>query len=104
MSIDNVAWEAIEKGWTQPIGTGTDGTKQLEGKAYYIAEEKRMVSENSKSLNTIFSNVDMEQFKFILMYESAKEAWTVLLNQDEDITALKLNEMIGSHRNFELNY
>ncbi|MBA0738304.1 hypothetical protein Gogos_011683 [Gossypium gossypioides] len=63
-----------------------------------------MASENSKLLNTIFSNVDMEQFKVISMCESAKEACAVLLNQHEDITALNLNEMIGSHRNFELNY
>ncbi|TYI39713.1 hypothetical protein ES332_A02G113800v1 [Gossypium tomentosum] len=79
-------------------------TKQSEGKAYYTAKEKRMASENSKSLNTNFSNVDIEQFKVISMCESAKEAWTVLLNQHEDITALKLNEMIDSYRNFELNY
>lgn len=65
MSIENVAWEATEKGWTRPIGTGMDGTKQPEGKAYYTTKEKRMAFENSKSLNTIFSNVDMEQFKVI---------------------------------------
>ncbi|MBA0587251.1 hypothetical protein Gorai_000383, partial [Gossypium raimondii] len=104
---------------------------------------EKMAIRNSKASNFIFNDVDMQQFKFIPMRETAKEAWTILQNQHEgntvafflgkrfsktklerkvlrslpkqfaikvttiekakDVTTLKLDKLIDSLRNFELN-
>ena len=42
---------------------------------------------NSKSLTTIFSAVDLDQFKIIQDWESAKEAWDTLINHFEENTS-----------------
>ncbi|MBA0712603.1 hypothetical protein Golax_011692 [Gossypium laxum] len=42
-----------------------------------------MAVRNSKASNFIFNGVDMQQFKFMPMCETAKEAWTILQNQHE---------------------
>ena len=47
-------------------------------KSSWSYEETCKTNANVKALNAIFERVDGNQFKYIAIYESAKEAWDVL--------------------------
>ncbi|KAK5826554.1 hypothetical protein PVK06_021478 [Gossypium arboreum] len=48
---------------------------------------------NSKAFYVIFRGVDIEQFKMISTYKTAKEAWTILQNQHKENATVRMSKL-----------
>ena len=67
-SIDEIAWDAMDVGWTR-----LEATKSTWDKAALAA-----ANANSKVLNAIFCGVSLDEFHRISHITIAKEAWKIL--------------------------
>ena len=73
-AIDEKAWRAILTGWEHLITKDTERNEILKPEITWSMEEYMLANNNSKALNAIFNGVDANQFKLILIYETAKDA------------------------------
>ncbi|CAM8883259.1 unnamed protein product [Rhodiola kirilowii] len=143
-SLDERAWKAILKGWTEPMMNNLTGEPVPKPEAPWTEEEDKASMGNSKAMNAIFSAVDENVMKLIINCEVAKEAWDILqtafegidkvhnsrkpideerlaskvlrslhprfamkvtaIEEMHDITKLKLDELMGSLRTYEINH
>ncbi|XP_013713550.2 uncharacterized protein LOC106417262 [Brassica napus] len=87
--IDEDAWTAVEQGWTAPTMVMDDKSMGPLPKERWTDSDKAASKFNSKALTTIFSAVDLDQFKIIQGCESAKEAWDTLINHFEGNTSVR---------------
>ena len=87
--IDEDAWTAVEQGWSAPTMIMDDKSKEPLPKERWTDSDKAASKFNSKALTTIFSAVDLDQFKIIQGCESAKEAWDTLINHFEGNTSVR---------------
>ncbi|KAI3470674.1 hypothetical protein Pfo_027337 [Paulownia fortunei] len=85
-SVDERAWPAIVIGW------------EHSPKDQWNIEDEKVAIYNSKALNVIFSSIDVNQFKLIATYESAKEAWEILQTSYEGTAAVRISKMMNNHR------
>ena len=63
--IDEDAWTAVEQGWTAPTMVMDDKSMGPLPKERWTDFDKAASKFNSKALTTIFSAVDLDQFKII---------------------------------------
>ena len=69
-SLDEKVWQAVEIGWTKPKEAPTN----------WDDAKIKAANFNSRALNAIFSAVTNKEFKKISLTETAKEAWTIFLD------------------------
>ena len=81
-SIDKKVWNSVEYGWEKPTTPSEWQTSQKEATAF-----------NSKTMNAIFNNVSMEEFKKISNIEVAYIAWNILQTVHESTKAVKINKL-----------
>ncbi|CAM8959835.1 unnamed protein product [Rhodiola kirilowii] len=77
-SLDEKAWKAVLKGWTEPMMNNLTGEPIVKPEALWTEEEDKASMGNSKAMNAIFSAVDENVMKLIINCEVAKEAWDIL--------------------------
>ncbi|KAH1129267.1 hypothetical protein J1N35_000645 [Gossypium stocksii] len=93
MSVDSSIWEEVEEGWRNPKVIGADELAKPKEKNQYNSKEKKEAQANSKTIYAIFSGVDMEQLKMISTCKTTKEAWTILQNQHERNTVVRMSKL-----------
>ncbi|CAM8999210.1 unnamed protein product [Rhodiola kirilowii] len=76
-SLDEKAWKAVLKGWTEPMMNNLTGEPIAKPEALWTEEEDKASMGNSKAMNAIFSAVDENVMKLIINCEVAKEAWDI---------------------------
>ncbi|XP_075499903.1 uncharacterized protein LOC142538472 [Primulina tabacum] len=77
-SIDERAWQRIISGWTSPSMTDRDGDSLPKPETEWTTDEVQSSNYNSKTLNAIFTSVDVNMFSLITNCTSAKSAWDIL--------------------------
>ena len=81
--INERVWNSVEYGWEKPIAPISEWqTSQKEAAAF-----------NSKTMNAIFNNVSMKEFKRISNVEVAHIAWNILQTVHEGTKAVKINKL-----------
>ncbi|KAK5793026.1 hypothetical protein PVK06_034160 [Gossypium arboreum] len=101
VSVNKVAWEAIEDALTRPTIIAANGITCLKERSKYTDVERRACHENSQALNAIFGGVDLDQLKVIFVCEFAKEAWTILKNQHEGNDVIRMSKLLILTNRFE---
>ncbi|XP_019059044.1 PREDICTED: uncharacterized protein LOC109117030 [Tarenaya hassleriana] len=81
--IDVDAWDSVETGWNPPVLIDEKGNVSLKPRASWTDEEKRRSNLDAKALSAIFASVDLNNFWLISGCESAKEAWTTIVDAFE---------------------
>ncbi|CAM8984514.1 unnamed protein product [Rhodiola kirilowii] len=100
-SQDESVWEAVEQGWTHPVGTDEEGKVSLLAKDKWTEVQRKAEAANSKAMNAIFSGVDGKNFKMISTREIAKTAWDILQTAHEGTTKVKISRMETVTSKFE---
>ncbi|CAM8902771.1 unnamed protein product [Rhodiola kirilowii] len=77
-SLDEKAWKAVLKGWTEPMMNNLTREPIAKPEALWTEEEDKASMGNSKAMNAIFSAVDENVMKLIINCEVAKKAWDIL--------------------------
>ncbi|CAM8934614.1 unnamed protein product [Rhodiola kirilowii] len=77
-SLDEKAWRAVIRGWTEPMMNNLTGEPVLKPEALWTEDEDKASMGNSKAMNAIFSAVNENVMKLIINCEVAKEAWDIL--------------------------
>ena len=77
-SINEKAWLSILKKWSLPTVATNDMTVTLKSEKTWTKAENILANNNFKTLNAIFSTVDVTQLKLISACESARDAWIIL--------------------------
>ncbi|KAK5784262.1 hypothetical protein PVK06_038785 [Gossypium arboreum] len=93
MFVNEANWEAIGNWWTQPTVIVVDGTTRPKERSKYIDVERMTFHENSQALNSIFNGVDLDQLKVSYVCAYAKEAWTILKNQNEGNDIVRMSKL-----------
>ena len=78
-SLDEKVWQAVKIGWT----------KSKEALANWDEAKIKATNFNSRALNSLFSEVNNEEFKKMSSTETAKGAWTILQTTYEGTKAVK---------------
>ncbi|CAA7031093.1 unnamed protein product [Microthlaspi erraticum] len=99
--INEDAWTAVEDGWSEPTITDEEGVTTPKPKSQWTHAEKAASKFNSKALSTIFSHVEMDQFKIIQGCYMAKDAWDTLANHFEGDTSVKRTRLDHLASQFE---
>ena len=82
-SIDERVWNSIEYRWEKPTTPVSEWqTSQKEATAF-----------NSKTMNAIFNDVSMKEFKRIFNVEVVHTAWNILQTVHEGTKAVKINKL-----------
>ncbi|WZZ46773.1 hypothetical protein YC2023_043032 [Brassica napus] len=76
-------------GWTEPTMIDERKKEVIKPLEQWTTKEKNAYRFNSKSISTIFSAIDIDQFKIIQGCESAKAARDTLVNYFEGDTSVK---------------
>ncbi|CAM8935017.1 unnamed protein product [Rhodiola kirilowii] len=100
-SLDEKAWKAVLKGWTEPIMNNLTGEPIAKPEALWTEEEDKASMGNSKAMNTIFSVVDENVMKLIINCEVAKEAWDILQTAFEGTDKVRNSRMQAVTTRFE---
>ncbi|CAM8925826.1 unnamed protein product [Rhodiola kirilowii] len=100
-SLDEKAWKAVLKGWTEPIMNNLTGEPIAKPEALWIEEEDKASMGNSKAMNAIFSAVDENVMKLIITCEVAKEAWDILQTAFEGTDKVRNSRMQAVTTRFE---
>ncbi|CAM8956815.1 unnamed protein product [Rhodiola kirilowii] len=77
-SLDERAWKAVLRGWTEPMMNNLTGEPVPKPEALWTEDEDKDSMGNSKAMNAIFSVVNENVMKLIINCEVAKEAWDIL--------------------------
>ena len=89
-SIDERVQNSVEYGWQKPTTPVSEWQTSQKEAAF-----------NSKSMNTIFNVVSMEEFKRISNVEVAHTIWNILQTMHEDTKAVKINKLQQLTTRFE---
>ncbi|CAM8937397.1 unnamed protein product [Rhodiola kirilowii] len=100
-SLDEKAWKAVLKGWTEPIMNNLTGEPIAKLEALWTEEEDKASMGNSKAMNAIFSAVDENVMKLIINCEVAKEAWDILQTAFEGTDKVRNSRMQAVTTKFE---
>ncbi|CAM8903158.1 unnamed protein product [Rhodiola kirilowii] len=100
-SLDEKAWKAVLKGWTEPMMNNLTGEPIPKPEALWTEEEDKASMENSKAMNAIFSAVDENVMKLIINCEVAKEAWDILQTAFEGTDKVRNSRMQAVTTRFE---
>ncbi|CAM8986471.1 unnamed protein product [Rhodiola kirilowii] len=100
-SLDEKAWKAVLKGWTEPIMNNLTGEPIAKPEALWTEEEDKASMGNSKAMNAIFSAVDENVIKLIINCEVAKEAWDILQTVFEGTDKVRNSRMQAVTTRFE---
>ncbi|CAM8908252.1 unnamed protein product [Rhodiola kirilowii] len=100
-SLDEKAWKAVLKGWTEPIMNNLTGEPIAKPEALWTEEEDKASMGNSKAMNAIFSAVDENVMKLIINCEVAKEAWDILQTAFEGTDNVRNSRMQAITTRFE---
>ncbi|KAI3461556.1 hypothetical protein Pfo_018219 [Paulownia fortunei] len=92
-SMDEQAWRTVVIGWEHPAMINEQKEEVLKTEDQWNTEEEKIMNYNSKALNAIFSAVDVNQFKLIATYESAKKAWTTLQIPYEGTATMRMSKL-----------
>lgn len=91
-SIDEQAWVVVLDGWRPPRVT-VDVVTILKPESEWTTDERTIPNFNSKALNVIFVSVDVASYHMISNCTEARDAWTVLQEQCEGTTSVKLTKL-----------
>lgn len=91
--IDEEAWAFVFNGWTEPTMMDEKRKKVSKLLEQWTTEEKNASKWNSNAISTIFSAVDIDQFKIIQGCESAKDMWDTLVNYFEGDSSVKMTRL-----------
>ncbi|CAM8947911.1 unnamed protein product [Rhodiola kirilowii] len=100
-SLDEKAWKAVLKGWTEPMMNNLTGEPIAKPEALWTEEEDKASMGNSKAMNTIFSAVDENVMKLIINCEVAKETWDILQIAFEGTDKVRNSRMQAVTTKFE---
>ncbi|CAM8902503.1 unnamed protein product [Rhodiola kirilowii] len=100
-SLDEKAWKAILKGWTEPMMNNLTGEPIPKPEALWTEEEDKASMGNSKAMNAIFSAVGENVMKLIINCEVAKEAWDILQKAFEGTDKVRNSRMQAVTTRFE---
>ncbi|CAM8908727.1 unnamed protein product [Rhodiola kirilowii] len=100
-SLDEKAWKAVLKGWTEPMLNNLTGEPIAKPEALWTEEEDKASMGNSKAMNAIFSAVDENVMKLIINCEVAKEAWDILQTAFEGTDKVRNSRMQAVTTKFE---
>ncbi|CAM8890002.1 unnamed protein product [Rhodiola kirilowii] len=100
-SLDEKAWKAVLKGWTEPMMNNLTGEPIAKPEALWTEEEDKASMGNSKAMNAIFSAVDENIMKLIINCEVAKEAWDILQTSFEGTDKVRNSRMQAVTTRFE---
>ncbi|CAM8994918.1 unnamed protein product [Rhodiola kirilowii] len=100
-SLDERAWKAVLKGWTEPMMNNLTGEPVPKPEALWTEEEDKASMGNSKAINAIFSRVDENVMKLIINCEVAKEAWDILQTAFEGTDKVRNSRMQAVTTRFE---
>ena len=67
-AIDETMWDSVENGYVRPTTAKSEQDKAA----------LALANANSKTINTIFYGVSIDEFHRISHVKTAKEAWTIL--------------------------
>ncbi|CAM8884656.1 unnamed protein product [Rhodiola kirilowii] len=100
-SLDEKAWKAVLKGWTEPVMNNLTGEPTAKPEALWTEEKDKASMGNSKAMNAIFSAVDENVMKLIINCEVAKEAWDILQIAFEGTDKVRNSRMQAVTTTFE---
>ncbi|CAM8880776.1 unnamed protein product [Rhodiola kirilowii] len=100
-SLDEKAWRAVMRGWTEPMMNNLTGEPVPKPEALWTEEEDKASMGNSKAMNAIFSAVDENVMKLIINCEVAKEAWDILQTAFEGTDKVRNSRMQAVTTKFE---
>ena len=86
------AWKALMAGWKPPMITVYDVYVPKSEVDWTDVEEQASIG-NARALNAIFNSVDLNVFKLINSYSSAKEVWKILEVAYEGTTKVKISRL-----------
>ncbi|CAM8887350.1 unnamed protein product [Rhodiola kirilowii] len=100
-SLDEKAWRAVMRGWTEPMMNNLTGEPIPKPEALWTEEEDKASMGNSKAMNAIFSAVDENVMKLIINCDVAKEAWDILQTAFEGTDKVRNSRMQAVTTKFE---
>ncbi|CAM8877637.1 unnamed protein product [Rhodiola kirilowii] len=100
-SLDEKAWRAVIRGWTEPMMNNLTGEPVLKPEALWTEDEDKASMGNSKAMNAIFSAVNENVMKLIINCEVAKEAWDILQIAFEGTDKVRNSRMQAVTTKFE---
>ncbi|CAM8877510.1 unnamed protein product [Rhodiola kirilowii] len=100
-SLDEKAWRAVIRGWTEPMMNNLTGEPVLKPEALWTEDEDKASMGNSKAMNAIFSAVNENVMKLIINCEVAKEAWDILQTAFEGTDKVHNSRMQAVTTKFE---
>ncbi|CAM8895604.1 unnamed protein product [Rhodiola kirilowii] len=100
-SLDEKAWRAVMRGWTEPMMNNLTGEPVLKPEALWTEDEDKASMGNSKAMNAIFSAVNENVMKLIINCEVAKEAWDILQTAFEGTDKVRNSRMQAVTTKFE---
>ncbi|CAM8950611.1 unnamed protein product [Rhodiola kirilowii] len=100
-SLDEKAWKAVLKGWTEPLMNNLTGEPVPKPEGLWTEEEDKASMGNSKAMNAIFSAVNENVMKLIINCEVAKEAWDILQTAFEGKDKVRNSRMQAVTTNFK---
>ena len=90
-SIDKRVWNSVEYAWEKPTTPVSE----------WQTSQKEAATFNSKTMNTIFNAVSMEEFKRISNVEVAHTTWNILQTVHEGTKAVKISKLQQLTTRFE---
>ena len=97
--INEDAWTSVEIGREEPTIVTGDG-KKPKPKEDWSEAERNASKFNEKALSVIFEAVETEQFQLIQGSTSAKEAWEILLfEEDNSVKRTRLDHLVSQFEN-----
>ncbi|CAM8954359.1 unnamed protein product [Rhodiola kirilowii] len=100
-SLDERAWKAVLRGWTEPTMNNLTGELVPKPEALLTEDEDKASMGNSKAMNAIFSAVNENVMKLIINCEVAKEAWDILQTAFEGTDKVRNSRMQAVTTKFE---
>lgn len=96
-SLDETAWDTVETEWKEPrrgqrVRHNKIFKKVVKQRFGWSDAKRNSACANAKALNTIFTSVDEEQFKFIVTSTSAKKAWYALKVVHEGTSTVRISQ------------
>ncbi|KAH7691999.1 Zinc finger CCHC-type protein [Dioscorea alata] len=92
-SLDESAWIAVEERWSPPTQVDEEKKEIVKKKINWSTEDMKKANANGKALNAIFGGVGENQFKYVAMCESAKEAWEILQTIHEGTNVVRTSKL-----------
>ncbi|KAA0054584.1 putative mitochondrial protein [Cucumis melo var. makuwa] len=91
-TLDGKAWRALVYGYEPPMVI-VDGVSVPKPEVDWIDAEEQASVGNARAINAIFNGVDLNVFKLINSYTTAKEAWKILEVAYEGTSKVKISRL-----------